>query len=115
MQQELLDRFGPLPASVVALLDTVRCRRLAVALGFEKMSLKDRTLRCYFINRPDSPYFESETFRSILDYIQIGTNRAKLKQTGRLFLLSVENIAGMADLHRLLLDMHTRVFRTATD
>ena len=24
------------------------------------------TLRCYFINRPDSPYFESEIFKNIL-------------------------------------------------
>jgi transcription-repair coupling factor (superfamily II helicase) len=110
MQQELLDRFGVLPAPVIALLDTVRCRKLAVELGFEKMSLKDKTLRCFFINRPDSPYFESETFRRILAYLQTGTNRAKLKQTGRLFLLVVDGIADMADLHRVLRNMHEQVF-----
>ena len=113
MQQELMDRFGPLPDSVLALLDTVRCRKLAVSLGFEKISLKDKTLRCFFINRPDSPYFESDTFRRILDYLQTGTNRAKLKQTGRLFLLVVEGVAGMADLHRILTNMHARVFEEA--
>ena len=96
--------------AVIALLDTVRCRKLAVELGFEKMSLKDKTLRCFFINRPDSPYFESETFRRILAYLQTGTNRAKLKQTGRLFLLVVDGIADMADLHRVLRNMHEQVF-----
>jgi transcription-repair coupling factor (superfamily II helicase) len=111
MQQELIDRFGPLPESVVALLDTVRCRKLAVELGFEKMSLKDKTLRCFFINRPDSPYFESDTFRRILDYLQTGTNRAKLKQTGRLFLLVVEGVADMAELLRLLKIIHEGVFK----
>ncbi len=35
MQQELMDRFGPLPDSVLALLDTVRCRKLALADEFE--------------------------------------------------------------------------------
>ncbi|MFM7672179.1 MAG: transcription-repair coupling factor [Bacteroidota bacterium] len=113
MQQELSDRFGPLPVSVLALLDTVRCRKLAVELGFEKMSLKDKTLRCFFINRPDSPYFESGTFRRILDYLQTGTNRAKLKQTGRLFLLVVEGVADMADLLRILSNMHEKVFSEA--
>ena len=113
MQQELMDRFGPLPDSVLALLDTVRCRKLAVSLGFEKISLKDKTLRCFFINRPDSPYFESDTFRRILAYLQTGTNRAKLKQTGRLFLLVVDGVSGMADLHRILTNMHERVFEGA--
>ena len=109
------DRFGPLPAPVLALLDTVRCRKLAVALGFEKMSLKEKTLRCFFINRPDSPYFESETFRRILDYLQVGTNRAKLKQTGRLFLLVVEGISDMSEMLRILQNMHERVFPAQAD
>jgi transcription-repair coupling factor (superfamily II helicase) len=86
---------------------------LAVSLGFEKISLKDKTLRCFFINRPDSPYFESDTFRRILAYLQTGTNRAKLKQTGRLFLLVVDGVSGMADLHRILTNMHERVFEGA--
>ncbi|HEX3167560.1 MAG TPA: transcription-repair coupling factor, partial [Chitinophagaceae bacterium] len=59
MAGEMKDRFGDLPQAVNDLFVTVRCRKLAVELGFEKMSLKDDTLRCYFINRPDSPYFES--------------------------------------------------------
>ena len=63
MRQELNDRFGPIPQQVEDLFITVRCRKLAVDLGFEKMSLKDNTLRCYFINRPDSPYFESAAFQ----------------------------------------------------
>ena len=65
---EMLDRFGPIPASVEDLFTTVRCRKLAVDLGFEKMTLKDNTLRCYFINRPDSPYFESDLFKDCLLY-----------------------------------------------
>ena len=61
---EMIDRFGPTPKSVDDLFTTVRCRWLAVELGFEKMSLKDETLRCYFINRNDSPYFEADIFKT---------------------------------------------------
>jgi len=106
MKLELTDRFGAIPKPVEDLFTTVQCRKLAVSLGFEKMSLKDETLRCFFINRPDSPYFESGTFNRILSFLQTETNRAKLKQTGRLFLLVVEQVKSMNDIHRFLKQMN---------
>jgi transcription-repair coupling factor (superfamily II helicase) len=109
MRQELTDRFGPVPQQVNDLFVTVRCRKLAVELGFEKMSLKDNTLRCFFINRPDSPYFESGLFNHILQYLQTGTNKAKLKQVGKLFLLIVEPVRSMEDMHTFLSRMHKEV------
>jgi transcription-repair coupling factor (superfamily II helicase) len=107
----MVDRFGPMPASVEDLFVTVRCRWLAVELGFEKMTLKDETLRCYFINRPDSPYFESDLFKKVLAYLQTGTNKARLKQTGRMFLLVVDDIKSMEQLYRFLELMHKEVVR----
>jgi transcription-repair coupling factor (superfamily II helicase) len=106
---EMLDRFGPIPQPVEDLFTTVRCRRLGVDLGFEKMTLKDETLRCYFINRPDSPYFESEIFKNVLSFLQTGTNKAKLKQAGKMFLLIVENVKSMEEMHRFLNRMHKEV------
>ncbi len=105
MKQELIDRFGPIPQQVEDLFITVRCRKLAVELGFEKMSLKDNTLRCFFINRPDSPYFESQTFNRIIQYLQTETNKAKLKQTGKLFLLIASPIKEMQEVKNLLSSM----------
>jgi len=96
--KELIDRFGPVPSQVEDLFDTVRIRKLAVSLGFEKLILKDDTVRCYFINRPDSPYFESETFKLILDFLQQQTNKARLRQAGKNFLLVIEHCRTMADL-----------------
>src|SRR5438045_4540757 len=43
--KEMIDRFGPIPAPVEDLFTTVRCRKLAVELGFEKMMLKNETLK----------------------------------------------------------------------
>ena len=114
MHQELADRFGPVPEPVNDLFITVRCRKLGVDLGFEKMSLKDNTLRCFFINRPDSPYFESALFNKILEYLQTGTNKAKLKQAGKLFLLVVNPIKGMDEMHRFLAGLHKHCFNLET-
>jgi len=106
---ELQDRFGPVPAAVEDLFTTVKCRRLAVDMGFEKMTLKDEVLRCYFINKPDSPYFESDLFKNVLAYLQTGTNKGRLKQTGKVFLLVVEPVKGMEEMHRFLAQMHHTV------
>ena len=107
--EEMQDRFGPIPAQVEDLFTTVRCRWMAVELGFEKMTLKENTLRCYFINRPDSPYFESNLFRKVLAYMQTGTNKAHLKQTGRLFLLIIADVKYMESMHRFIQQMHKEV------
>ena len=105
------DEFNRPVQQVQDLFITVRCRKLAVELGFEKMVLKNNTLRCFFINRPDSPYFESELFKNILAYLQTGTNKARLKQTGRLFLLIVEPANNMQDTYDFLSRMHAEVFQ----
>ena len=110
MQTELVDRFGPLPSSVNDLFMTIRCRRIAIALGFEKMTLKDQTLRCFFINRPDSPYFESETFKQLLDYAQKNMNKAHFKQVGRSFILIIKEVQSMQHCYTTLEKIHAGVF-----
>jgi transcription-repair coupling factor (superfamily II helicase) len=106
---EMIDRFGPIPNEVEDLFTTVRCRWLGVELGFEKMSLKEQTMRCYFVNKNDSPYFESDTFKNILEYLQTGTNKAKLKQVAKNFLLVVDDIKTMKEMERFLGFMHKAV------
>ncbi|MEJ7823715.1 MAG: transcription-repair coupling factor, partial [Chitinophagaceae bacterium] len=92
---EMIDRFGPIPPQVEDLFTTVRSRKIAVELGFEKMLVKNENLKCFFVSNPESPYFQSETFTGILKFIQTKTNKAKLKQVGRNGILIVENIKTM--------------------
>ena len=110
-KKEMLDRFGPIPQPVIDLFITVQCRKLAVELGFEKMSLKENIHRCYFINKPDSPYYESEIFKKILLYLQTGTNKARLKQAGKNFLLIAENTKSMEQMLGFLEKMHGEVIK----
>jgi transcription-repair coupling factor (superfamily II helicase) len=103
---EMHDRFGPLPPEVEDLFTTVRARKIAVELGFERMFLKNDTLKCFFVSNPDSPYFQSEVFNGILTFLQTGTNKAKLKQVGKNGILVVEGITTMNELYSFLQKMH---------
>jgi transcription-repair coupling factor (superfamily II helicase) len=106
---EMIDRFGPMPKSVEDLFTTVKCRKIAIALGFEKMTLKDETVRCFFINRPDAPYFESDTFKQLLLFAQTSMNTAHFKQAEKNFILIIKDIKGMSECYRLLNKIHTGV------
>jgi transcription-repair coupling factor (superfamily II helicase) len=88
----------------------VRCRKIAVELGFEKMILKHRNLKCFFVGNPESAYFTSRTFEQILDYIQTKTNKAKLKQVGKNGILIVQDIPNMKSLYRFLKHVEASVF-----
>ncbi len=106
---EMQDRFGPIPPQVEDLFRTVRARKLAVDLGFEKMLLKDNLLKCHFVANHESPYFQSETFNSILEYVTTRTNKAQLKQIGVHGILFVKDIKSMEILLDFLQKMHAFV------
>jgi transcription-repair coupling factor (superfamily II helicase) len=109
LHKEMIDRFGPIPAQVEDLFTTVRCRKIAVELGFEKMILKNENLKCFFVGNPESPYFSSKTFEGILHFIQTQTNKAKLKQVGKNGILVVQDISSMKRLYNFLKQMETNL------
>ena len=106
---EMVDRFGPMPYSVEGLFTTVRCRRLAVDVGFERMTLKQNVLRCYFVNNPDSPYFHSLTFNAILLHLQTKTNKSHLKQVGKNFMMVTEPVNNMEQLFTFLQELNATI------
>jgi transcription-repair coupling factor (superfamily II helicase) len=106
---EMIDRFGPIPPQVEDLFTTVRCRKIAVELGFEKMLLKNENLKCFFVSNPESPYFQSETFTGILKFIQTKTNKARLKQVGKNGILIVDGIKTMSELWEFLQRMENSI------
>ncbi len=109
LHKEMIDRFGPVPPKVEDLFTTVRCRKIAVELGFEKIILKNENLKCFFVGNPESPYFTSKTFEGILHFIQTQTNKAKLKQVGKNGILVVQDISTMKNLYRFLKQMKANV------
>jgi transcription-repair coupling factor (superfamily II helicase) len=107
--KEMEDRFGPVADEVNDLFDTIRIRRMAVELGFEKLIFKNGQVKFYFINRPDSKYFESDVFKNILDYIQKQTRQARLRQNGKLFMLLLNDMDSIKKLLDFMKRLHGAV------
>ena len=63
-------------------------------------------LKCFFVSNPDSPFFQSETFNLILQFLQKATNKAKLKQVGKHGILEVQDVKTMKGLYLFLKKMH---------
>lgn len=112
--RELTDRFGEVPPQTEDLFTTVRIRKIGIELGFEKLLLKNNTLKCFFVDNPESSYFQSETFNGILNFLQHGTNKAKLKQVGKNGILIVEEISSMTNLYLFLTKMAAHIKQLCT-
>jgi transcription-repair coupling factor (superfamily II helicase) len=91
-QNMLEDRFGPIPEPVQELISTVRLRWKAENLGFEKMTLKNGSLKGYFATNDQQEYFNSDTFGKILQYVQQHPKSCRLKETKKRLILVIQNI-----------------------
>jgi transcription-repair coupling factor (superfamily II helicase) len=79
-EKRLIDRFGPVPLSAAALLDIVRIKWIAVRLGIEKILLKNDLLIANFISDPDSDFYRSSLFVSIMNYVNRHQRQMVIKQ-----------------------------------
>lgn len=83
-RSRLEDRFGPVPPETEELLRIVPLRRLAARLGIERIFLKGGRMSLFFINNPESPYFQSTAFGRMINYMMMYTRRCDLRdQNGK--------------------------------
>ncbi|MDR3180760.1 MAG: transcription-repair coupling factor [Prevotellaceae bacterium] len=101
----LTDRFGTLPPQVNELCNIVRLRWLAIALGFEKVVLKNKLMIAYFVSNQLSLYYRSTAFTTVLDYIQANPRRFKVKEQNDKLILSVDNVTTVEQAIELLKKM----------
>jgi transcription-repair coupling factor (superfamily II helicase) len=107
--EKLVDRFGKVPPQVNVLFEGLRLRWIARRLGFEQIVLKSGKLRCYFVDNPQSPYYDSTVFQQIFSFIAKHGERLgfHLKKSHRSLILTAE---GIRNLHKAkdLLEMIER-------
>jgi len=100
--EQLRDRFGPVPPQVSELMHTIRLRWKAKKLGFEKIILKNRTLKTYFLQNQNSPYFKSGIFNSILMFVQTNPRLCKLKEEKGKLSLTLMQMDTVQEANRIL-------------
>ncbi|GHT72869.1 transcription-repair-coupling factor [Bacteroidia bacterium] len=69
-RQKLLDRFGQIPQRGEELIKIVRLRRMAKKLGIDKIVLKNGQMNLLLIQNPESPYYQSEAFDKLLEFVK---------------------------------------------
>ncbi|MHC1707790.1 MAG: transcription-repair coupling factor [Bacteroidales bacterium] len=79
-QEKLIDRFGPIPGQTAELFNAVRLRWLAREIGFEKIVLRNSMMTGYFVTNPESPYYQSENFTRVLQYVQTNPRLCSMKE-----------------------------------
>ncbi|MEX0883052.1 MAG: transcription-repair coupling factor [Cyclobacteriaceae bacterium] len=102
---EIKDRFGPIPDRVNSLFETVELRWLAEQLGFEKLSLKNEQMKCYFVSSAKEAYFNSPLFLNIIRFIQKRGKHCKIKETKDRLILIIKGIDTIPKAKTWLMDM----------
>ncbi|MEG0517353.1 MAG: transcription-repair coupling factor [Bacteroidales bacterium] len=109
---ELKDRFGELPPQLVQLTYVVRLRREAIKLGFERIVIKNGVALAYFVNNQTSPYYKSELFARILNYLTNNPAQFRVKEQNNKLLLRVENVDSVEKAYNIVIQMIFTIFAT---
>ena len=81
-RSRLRDRFGAIPDVAEELIRVVPLRVCGRQLGIEKLMLKQQKMYLYFVSNPDSPYYQSEAFGRILQYVSTHTRQCNFREAG---------------------------------
>lgn len=105
-EQKLIDRFGALPKPAIALLNSVRIKWKATAMGIERLLMKQGKMVGYFIGDQQSVFYQSTRFTNVLQFAQRNATVCKMKEketkNGLRLLLTFENVKSVNKALELL-------------
>lgn len=101
-EEKLIDRFGVIPPPALALLDIVRIKWIAVKLGIEKLLLKNNLLIAYFISDPNSEFYRSSLFVSVMNYVNHHQKKMSVRQKESKLSLTISNIESVKSAIEIL-------------
>lgn len=114
-KDKLRDRFGPIPHQIHELFAGLRLRWSCRQLGFERVILKSNKLRCYFVENPQSPFYESDQFQQVLTYISTRGRQQglSLKQSNRHLIVIKDKVQSLKAANEVLKGIIDIVFQPA--
>jgi len=103
----LEDRFGPVPDATQDLLNSVRLRWIALEVGFERLVLKRNKLIGYFISNQESPYYQSDRFSRVIEFIKNYPQLGEMSEKNDRLRFAFPNIESIDQAMKILLTMNT--------
>jgi transcription-repair coupling factor (superfamily II helicase) len=104
-ENEVSDRFGPLPKEVKDLLKMVRLRWDAEQLQLEKLTLKNNTMKGYFVTSQNDAFFQSPKFGKVIDYVKMNPRQTSLKDQKGKLILTCEHVQSIDQAKLILTEM----------
>ncbi len=108
----MTDRFGPIPEGVRNLIEIVKLRWKAIALGMERIAIKSGKMRCYISDQKPPAYFQSELFGNILSYIKSNPRGSQMKEVKNKLIVSISDVNSIETALQVMAEM-TAVPETA--
>lgn len=96
-RQRLIDRFGEIPKVANELMNVVPLRRKAKGLGCERLMLKMGRMTMFFVSNPNSPYYQSQAFDSILNYIAKNPRRCNIRENNGKRSIVINDVLSVED------------------
>ncbi len=100
-EEELIDRFGSLPAEAIELLDSVKLKWLGQKVGFEKIVMKQERLIGYFPANKEAPFYKGDKFHRVLHFLK-DQPKAQMKEKNNKLYLSFANVENVKEALTLL-------------
>ena len=93
----LRDRFGEIPDVAEELIRVVPLRVYGKQLGIEKIMLKQGHMFLFFVSNQDSPYFQSEAFGRILNYVSNHPRQCNFREANGKRSVVISPVASVGD------------------
>jgi transcription-repair coupling factor (superfamily II helicase) len=98
----LRDRFGKVPHVGEELMQVVPLRRYGKSLGCEKIVLKQNKMTLFFVSNDTSPFYQSETFDHILQFVAANTRRCNFREVHGKRSMVISDVFTVEDAVKLL-------------
>ncbi|MBQ0062494.1 MAG: transcription-repair coupling factor [Prevotella sp.] len=104
----LIDRFGEVPSVGEDLMRVVLLRQRGVRLGIERIMLKQGRMNLGLVTNNDSPYYQSQAFDALLQFIATNPRRCQIKEVKGKRIISISSVASVSQaievLRQLIID-----------
>ena len=102
----LIDRFGPVPPCGEELMRVVPLRRLGQLFGCEKIVLKQQRMTLFFVTQNDSPFYQSEAFGMLLDFVAHHPRRCNFREVNGKRSMVISEVPTIEEAVQILTSIH---------